>query len=55
MAYAKALAGEEAYSGLLALVKTAPEDYQALQAAMDNATGSSQAQFEVMKGTLKTV
>lgn len=53
VAYAKALAGEEAYSGLLALVKTAPEDYQALQAAMDNATGSSQAQFEVMKGTLK--
>lgn len=53
VAYAKALAGEEAYSGLLALVKTAPEDYQALQNAMDNATGSSQAQFEVMKGTLK--
>ena len=53
VAYAKALAGEEAYSGLLALVKTAPEDYQALQTAMDNATGSSQAQFEVMKGTLK--
>lgn len=53
VAYAKALAGEEAYSGLLALVKTAPEDYQALQNAMDSATGSSQAQFEVMKGTLK--
>lgn len=53
VAYAKALAGEEAYSGLLALVKTAPEDYKALQTAMDNATGSSQAQFEVMKGTLK--
>lgn len=53
VAYAKALAGEEAYSGLLALVKTAPEEYQALQNAMDNATGSSQAQFEVMKGTLK--
>ena len=53
VAYAKALAGEEAYSGLLALVKTAPEEYQALQNAMDSATGSSQAQFEVMKGTLK--
>ena len=53
VAYAKALAGEETYSGLLALVKTAPEDYQALQDAMDSATGSSQAQFEVMKGTLK--
>lgn len=53
VAYAKALAGEEAYGGLLALVKTAPEEYQALQNAMDSATGSSQAQFEVMKGTLK--
>lgn len=53
VAYAKALAGEEAYSGLLALVKTAPEEYQALQNAMDSATGSSQAQFKVMKGTLK--
>ena len=53
VAYAKALAGEEAYSGLLALVKTAPEEYQALQNAMDSATGSSQAQFEIMKGTLK--
>lgn len=53
VAYAKALAGEEAYSRLLALVKTAPEEYQALQNAMDSATGSSQAQFEVMKGTLK--
>ena len=53
VAYAKALAGEEAYSGLLALVKTAPEEYQAIQNAMDSATGSSQAQFEVMKGTLK--
>lgn len=53
VAYAKALAGEEAYSGLLALVKTAPEEYQALQNAIDSATGSSQAQFEVMKGTLK--
>lgn len=53
VAYAKALAGEEAYSGLLALVKTAPEEYQALQNAMDSATGSSQAQFEVIKGTLK--
>lgn len=49
VAIAQALAGQEAYSGLLALIKTAPQDYQ----AMDNATGSSQAQFEVMKGTLK--
>lgn len=53
VAIAQALAGQEAYSGLLALIKTAPQDYQAMQDAMDNATGSSQAQFEVMKETLK--
>ncbi len=53
VAIAQALAGQEAYSGLLALIKTAPQDYQAMPDAMDNATGSSQAQFEVMKGTLK--
>ena len=53
VAIAQALAGQEAYSGLLALIKTAPQDYQAMQDAMDSATGSSQAQFEVMKGTLK--
>lgn len=53
VAIAQALAGQEAYSGLLALIKTAPQDYQAMQDAMNNATGSSQAQFEVMKGTLK--
>lgn len=53
VAIAQALAGQEAYSGLLALIKTAPQDYQAMQDVMNNATGSSQAQFEVMKGTLK--
>ena len=53
VAITQALAGQEAYSGLLALIKTAPQDYQEMQNAMDKATGSSKAQFEVMKGTLK--
>lgn len=53
VAIAQALAGQEAYSGLLALIKTAPQDYQEMQDAMNKATGSSKAQFEVMKGTLK--
>lgn len=53
IALAKSIAGQDYYSQLLSLIDTAPEEYQALQNAMDSATGSSQAQFEVMKGTLK--
>lgn len=53
IALAKSIAGQDYYSQLLSLIDTTPEAYQAMQDAMDNATGSSQAQFEVMKGTLK--
>ena len=53
VAYAKALAGEDAYSGLLALIKTAPEDYQAMADAINNAAGSSDAQFSIMQQTMK--
>lgn len=53
VAYAKALAGEDAYSGLLALIKTAPADYQAMADAINNASGSSDAQFRVMQQTMK--
>ena len=53
VALAKSIAGQDYYSQLLSLIDTTPEAYQAMQTAMDNATGSSQAQFEVMKGTLK--
>lgn len=53
VAYAKALAGEDAYSGLLALIKTAPADYQAMADAINNASGSSDTQFRVMQQTMK--
>lgn len=50
---AKTLAGEEAYSGLLALIRTAPEDYQKMSDSIRTADGASQKQYEVMKNTLK--
>ncbi len=53
VAYAKAIAGEDAYSGLLALIRTAPQDYQAMADAINNSAGSSAAQFDVMKTTMK--
>lgn len=53
VAYAKAIAGEDAYSGLLSLIRTAPGDYQAMADAISNSTGSSAAQFDVMKNTMK--
>ena len=53
VALMKALAGEEAYSGLLALVKTSPEAYQQMRDAIQNSSGSSQEAFEKMKKTMK--
>lgn len=52
-ALAQALAGTEGYSGLLALLDTAPETYDEMTKAMYNASGSSQKQFEIMKHSLK--
>ena len=51
--YAIALAGQEGYNGLMALIKTAPADYQAMADAINNAAGSSDAQFRVMQQTMK--
>ena len=53
VALAKAIAGEDAYSGLLALIKTAPSDYKALENAIRNASGSSKEAFNVMNKTAK--
>lgn len=53
VAIAKALAGEEAYSGLLSLIRTAPDDYQKMSDAIHNADGASNAQYEVMSKTMK--
>lgn len=53
VAMAKAIAGEDAYSGLLALIKTSPENYAKVAEAINNSTGSSTAAFDRMQQTLK--
>lgn len=53
VALAKAIAGQDAFSGLLALVKTSPDDYQAMADAINNSAGSSAAAFDIMKDTAK--
>lgn len=53
VAYAKMLAGEDAYSGLLALIRTSPEAYAQVADAINNSAGSSHAAFEKMNNTLK--
>lgn len=50
---AKAIAGEEAYSGLLALIRTSPQAYQQMADSINKADGASEKQFEVMKNTVK--
>lgn len=49
----KAIAGEDAYSGLLALIKTSPEAYQQMQDTITNSSGSSHAAYLQMQDTLK--
>ena len=53
VALAKAIAGEEAYSGLLALIKTSPKAYADMTSSLQNATGSSAEAYTVMQNTLK--
>lgn len=53
VAMAKAIAGEDAYSGLLALIKTSPEAYQQMSDAITNSAGSSHAAYVQMQNTLK--
>ncbi len=53
VAIAKAIAGQEAYTGLLDLIKTSPEEYQKLQDAINGSAGSSAKAFAQMKNTLK--
>lgn len=49
---ANTIAGEQAYKGLLALINTAPEEYKRLSNEINNASGSSARQYEIMKNTL---
>ncbi len=47
-AFAKQIAGQEAMSGLLAVVRAAPEDYQKLTLAVENSAGAAEHMAEVM-------
>lgn len=46
--YAKQLAGQEAMSGLLAIVRAAPADYDKLTKAVENSTGAASRMAETM-------
>lgn len=50
---AKAIAGEDAFSGLLALIKTSPEAYKEVEDSIKNSTGSSHEAYVKMQNTLK--
>ncbi len=50
---AKAIAGGDAYSGLLALVNTSSEAYRQMADVIENSAGSSHAAFLTMQNTLK--
>ena len=46
--YAKAIAGQEAMSGLLAIVNAAPEDFDKLTAAVENSNGAAERMADTM-------
>ena len=48
-----AIAGEDAYNGLMALIRTSPEAYQQMSDAITNSAGSSHAAYIQMQKTLK--
>ena len=50
---AKAIAGEDAFSGLLTLIKTSPEAYKEVEDSIKNSTGSSHEAYVKMQNTLK--
>ena len=47
-AYAKQIAGQEAMSGLLAIVRAAPADYDKLTKAVNNSSGAAEKMAETM-------
>lgn len=53
VAAAKAIAGKNAFSELLALVKTSPEAYKEMTDTITNSTGQSHAAYIKMQNTLK--
>ncbi|AVO26373.1 phage tail tape measure protein [Megasphaera elsdenii] len=50
---AKAIAGEDAFSGLLTLIKTSPAAYKEVEDSIKNSTGSSHEAYVKMQNTLK--
>lgn len=50
--YAAMLGGQEAMSGLLAIVNASDEDFNALAGAIDNSTGSAEEMAKVMQANL---
>lgn len=53
VANAKALAGQEAMSGLLAIVNAAPEDVEKLRGAIAESAGAAKKMAEIMQDNLK--
>ncbi|MDE6141033.1 MAG: phage tail tape measure protein [Bacilli bacterium] len=52
-AMAKMIAGQEAMSGLLAIVNASPEDFEKLSSAIDESSGSAQEMADIMNDTSK--
>lgn len=51
--YAKSIAGQEAMSGLLAIVNAAPKDYNALTEAVQKSNGAAQEMADTMNDNLQ--
>ena len=51
--YAKSLAGQEAMSGLLAIVNATESDFNKLTAAVDNSAGSAQKMADIMNDNVQ--
>lgn len=51
--FAKAIAGQEAMSGLLAIVNAAPEDYEKLTKAVQESEGASKSMADTMNNTVE--
>lgn len=51
--YASSIAGQEAMSGLLAIVNASDSDFNKLQKAIDNSSGAAKKQADVMNNNLQ--
>lgn len=53
VSYASSIAGQEAMSGLLAIVNASDSDFNKLQKAIDNSSGAAKKQADVMNNNLQ--